>query len=250
MSDVLSGWGRFTWGQANWNADTKITTGWGADPYNDAASTWGDVGDEIVVLTAPDAIVSNASIGSTYGTGSWGQEQGWGQFVLNPADVMGLTGVSSTASVGSVTNIISASFELSGQSFTSAVGTLDPADQVMGLTGQVSTSAVGSISPADVIGLTGVSFTSDIGSITISSNPVVDVTGVSATVSVGSISLADIQVGLTGQSAAFNIGTVNIFAYGDVDTGSNTSYSNVSTGSNTSYSDVATGSNTSYSDAA
>ena len=57
-------------------------------------------------------------------------------------------------------------------------------------------------------------------------------------------------VGLTGQSATFNIGTVDIFAYGDVDTGSNTSYSDVSTGSNDTYSDVATGSNTSYSDAA
>ena len=87
MSDVLTGWGRFTWGQANWNENTKIATGWGADPYNDAASTWGDVGDEIVVLTAPDAIISNTSVGSTYGAGSWGQEQGWGQFVLNPADV-------------------------------------------------------------------------------------------------------------------------------------------------------------------
>ena len=43
---------------------------------------------------------------------------------------------------------------------------------------------------------------------------------------------------------------VDIFAYGDVDTGSNTSYSNVSTGSNSSYSDVATGSNTSYNDVA
>ena len=47
-----------------------------------------------------------------------------------------------------------------------------------------------------------------------------------------------------------SIGTVDIFAYGDVDTGSNTSYSDVSTGSNDTYSDVATGSNTSYSDAA
>jgi hypothetical protein len=62
--------------------------------------------------------------------------------------------------------------------------------------------------------------------------------------------VVDMQVGLTGQSATFSIGSVNIFAYGDVDTGSNTSYSNVSTGSNDTYSDVATGSNTSYSDAA
>ena len=270
MSDVLTGWGRFTWGQANWNENTKITTGWGADPYNDAASTWGDVGDEIVVLTAPDAIISNVSVGSSYGDSSWGQEQGWGQFVLNPADVIGLTGVSSTASVGSVTNIISATFELSGQSFTSAVGSLDPADQVMGLTGQVSTSAVGSISPADVMGLTGVSFTSNVGSIEISSNPIVDVTGVSATVSVGSISPADVMgltgvsftsavgtlaptdqvMGLTGQQITSSVSTLSIEAYADIDTGSNTSYSNISTGSNTSYSDVATGSNTSYSDAA
>ena len=250
MSDVLTGWGRFTWGQANWNENTKITTGWGADPYNDAASTWGDVGDEIVVLTAPDAIISNVSVGSSYGDSSWGQEQGWGQFVLNPADVVGLTGVSSTASVGSVTNIISASFELSGQSFTSAVGSLDPADQVMGLTG--------------------VSFTSNVGSIEISSNPIVDVTGVSATVSVGSISPADVMgltgvsftsavgtlaptdqvMGLTGQQITSSVSTLSIEAYADIDTGSNTSYSNISTGSNTSYSDVATGSNTSYSVAA
>ena len=58
------------------------------------------------------------------------------------------------------------------------------------------------------------------------------------------------QVGLTGQSITTSIGAVDIFAYGDVDTGSNTSYNNVSTGSNDTYSDVATGSNTSYSDAA
>ena len=222
MSDVLTGWGRFTWGQANWNENTKITTGWGADPYNDAASTWGDVGDEIVVLTAPDAIISNVSVGSSYGDSSWGQEQGWGQFVLNPADVMGLTGVSSTASVGSVTNIISATFELSGQSFTSAVGSLDPADQVMGLTGQVSTSAVGSISPADVMGLTGVSSTS----------------------SVGSLSPADIM-GLTGQQA-----TASVAAFGTASGFGIQAYSSVDTGSNSSYTDVATGSNTSYSDAA
>jgi len=58
------------------------------------------------------------------------------------------------------------------------------------------------------------------------------------------------QLGGDLDTNSFNIGTVNIFAYGDIDTGSNTSYSDVSTGSNDTYSDVATGSNTSYSDAA
>ena len=53
-----------------------------------------------------------------------------------------------------------------------------------------------------------------------------------------------------GQSATFGIGTVNIFAYGNVDPGQNNSYSDVSTGTNNSYSDVATGSNNSYTDVA
>ena len=88
-----------------------------------------------------------------------------------------------------------------------------------------------------------------VGSLTVA-DVAMGLTGQSFSASVGSISPVDMQVGLTGQSATFNIGTVNIFAYGDVDTGSNTSYSDVSTGSNDTYSDVATGSNTSYSDAA
>ena len=96
-------------------------------------------------------------------------------------------------------------------------------------TGISMTSTVGNISPADVMGLTGQSFTA----------------------SVGSPTIADMAVGLTGISATFTLGNVTtIPIYGPVDTGSNTSYSNVSTGSNDSYSDVATGSNTSYSDAA
>ena len=36
---ATSGWGRFSWGQAKWNADTTLKTGWGAkswgeDPWN------------------------------------------------------------------------------------------------------------------------------------------------------------------------------------------------------------------------
>ena len=92
------------------------------------------------------------------------------------------------------------------------------------------------------------SITPSVGSLTIEEG--LGLTGISATFSVGSISLTDITIGLDSFEATLSVGAVDIFAYGDVDTGSNTSYSNVSTGSNDSYSDVATGSNTSYSDAA
>ena len=116
---------------------------------------------------------------------------------------------------------------LDGQEASLSVGTLvGLGSSVADLTGVSMTGSVGSISPADTMGLTGVSFTG----------------------SVGSVDPADQVMGLTGVSASLSVGAVNVLAYADIDTGSNTSYSNVSTGSNTSYSDVATGSNTSYND--
>ena len=31
---VNSGWGRFTWGQAEWNEDATLKTGWGAQAWS------------------------------------------------------------------------------------------------------------------------------------------------------------------------------------------------------------------------
>tara|TARA_R110002020_G_scaffold11970_1_gene44512 strand:- start:134 stop:1213 length:1080 start_codon:yes stop_codon:yes gene_type:complete len=252
-----------TWGALGWDTNSwgisSLTVGWGADTFNDPASTWGDVGDEIVSLTAPDAISSKVSVGSAWGDDTWGEEQSWGQFTLNVADVIGVSGVSSTSAVGSVSFTISATVSVSGVASTLSVGSLTPAD-VMGLSGVSSTSAVGSISPADVMGLSGISSTSDVGTISIASNPVVNISGVqitsavgaidpsaqvvgldgvSFTASVGSLVPADVM-GLTGQEFTASVtSTIGIQAYQDIDTGSNSSYTNVATGSNTSYSDAA-----------
>jgi hypothetical protein len=46
---VQSGWSRFTWGQANWSADTLLATGWGAKAWNDGE--YGNLADETVSLT-------------------------------------------------------------------------------------------------------------------------------------------------------------------------------------------------------
>ena len=139
---------------------------------------------------------------------------------------------------------------LTGLSFNASLGTVTIPNDVVFLSGVSAEFNLGSI-----VGLGGavaqpssLSMTSSVGSLTVAEG--LGSTGQSFSASVGSISLTDIIVGLTGQSITTRIGAVDIFAYGDVDTGSNTTYSNVSTGSNDSYSDVATGSNTSYSDAA
>ena len=280
--EFVVGWGAKAWNDGEWNqlsdetitltAPSAITSsvgevaafplqGWGSDSWGDEG--WGE-SSFTVELTAPDAITSKVSAGSAWGDDTWGEEQGWGQFVLNPADVMGLTGVSSTSSVGSPTIIGSAEFSISGQSATSSVGSIAPAD-VMGLTGVAATSAVGALSPADVVGISGVSATASSGSININSSPVVVPTGQSATASVGSLDPLAVVMGLTGVSFTASVGsispadvvgltgvsgTVSVAGFGTASGFGIQAYQSVDTGSNSSYTDVATGSNTSYTDAA
>ena len=282
-------WGALGWNVNLWGTNEEFAVGWGARAWNDGE--WGELKDETLTLTGASVTVSVGDIVAfpeqgwgrdTWNFESWGEssltveltapdaivsdlgpngwsnasygENGWGMFTLNPADVIGLTGVSSTSSVGSVSFTIDTEFALSGVAITSGVGAIDPTAEVVGPTGQAMTSSVGSIAPADVMGLTGVSATFSIGSVTIASNPVINVTGqeitssvgsidplaivqgltgVSVTSSVGSTIVADFTIGLTGQSATASVagfGTASGFgiqAYSDVDTGSNTSYTDV-----------------------
>ena len=80
----------------------------------------------------------------------------------------------------------------------------------MGLTGLSAQSAVGIISPADVIGITAPSAAqTEVGDITISSNPVIDLTGVSASTSLGSLTIDNITPALlAGQSTSTALGSL------------------------------------------
>ena len=243
-------WGAGTWSTNLWGISEAFTTGWGAKNWNSSGS-WNDMGDETINPTGLDltSSIGSVSVTTEINTG-WGRqpwnENAWGIAgdillegqeatasvgSLSPADVMGLTGVSSTASVGSPTIIGDITEALTGVSATSSVGSITPAD-AMGLTGQSMTSGIGSITPADIMGVTGVSATTSLGTISINSNPTVDVSGLSATSSVGSLTPADVM-GLTGVSATTSVasfGTATGFgiqAYQAIDTGSNTSYTDV-----------------------
>ena len=140
---------------------------------------------------------------------------------ITPADqVMGLTGVSATTTLGTATIDTSLSLTLTGQSAATAIGdptvTSNPTVQPVGVS---ATTAVGSVVTVIGVPLTGVAATSSVGSITISTYTAVE---------------------LTGQSATITLGNLGIQHFQDIDTGSNTSYSNVATGDNTTYTDVDT----------
>ena len=264
-------WGAGNWSANLWGISEAFTTGWGSKSW-DSSGSWGDMGDETVFPTgfgltsSIGSVTIDAEINSGWGRAAWdddawgiqgdvlltGQEATASVGSISPADVMGLTGVSSTASVGSPTIIGDITASLTGQSVTASVGSITIAEQIIGLTGVAATSSVGSISPADVMGLTGISAEFRLGQTNQNSNPLVSLTGVESTASVGTLTPADV-IGLTGVSATASVGTLTpadvmgltgvsatasvagfgtatgfgIQAYQAIDTGSNTSYTEV-----------------------
>ena len=60
-----------TWSTGRWGTTDAITTGWGADTWNDGGS-WGQANDEIAILTGQ-------SITSSVGEAVASSEQGWGR---------------------------------------------------------------------------------------------------------------------------------------------------------------------------
>jgi hypothetical protein len=287
---VLSNtWGVLQWGQNKWSDQDSIEvtlsglsvtsslgtllpfneTGWGRDTWG--FENWGESAID-VILTGLSATCSvgalTTEIKPGWGTLDWG-ENGWGTVdsavfnltglsatasvgTLIAKDVVGLPALSTTSAVGSLTVISNHTLVLPALSLTSSPGLLEVDDHSVGLSGLSATSAVGNILPADVMGLTGLSAETEVGAITISSNPVVDITGQSASTSLGSLTISNITgIALTGQSASTSLGTLTttqlsiaslvglgqvatsavgeviVLGYQDIDIIGNTSYSAV-----------------------
>ena len=276
MPDVASGWGRLTYGQANWGDAVTIKQGWGRLAWGSQA-----YGDSPTVTLS--GISATASVGTPtveirpgWGTLDWG-ENGWGSVEEGIENLIGigatssvgsivigigvpLTGVSATASCPTQLDIPQL---ITGVSATASEGQLslnNGADHVQGLTTLVATTATGSILPADVIGISGVLATASVGpDLVITDTVVLDLTGLCAgatssvgsiiteveyilagqsmTSAVGSITPADVM-GLTGVSATVTVGNVAPLGYQDIDITGNTSYNDVDVSGNTSYTDV------------
>ena len=186
-------------GQAN----TPTSNTWGVLTWG--ANAWQS--NEITQsLTSPGAITS--AVGDVtafplqgWGSDSWGDE-GWGEssfsFELTAPDAITLN-----LSVGSTYGDGGWGEEQGWGQFV-----LNPAD-VVGLTGVSSTSAVGSVTMigSAEFSISGVSATSSVGSITPAQ--VMGLTGVAATSAVGALTPADV-VGISGVSATSSSGSITI----------------------------------------
>ena len=217
------GWGRSSWGNESWGVEAinvpltglEITTslgdlayaaaidGWGRDAWGD--NNWGE-NENTVSLTGLSA---STTVGNqAWGQGSWGNS-GWGNYVLAVGDVMGLTGVSATGTVGSPVARGDYTASLTGQAMASAVGAIIPEIGVP-LTGLAGTIALGT---PTIIGdytasLSGLELESTQGTAVVTTNPVIQPTGLSATSTVGAITLPGQAMGLIGVSATSAVGTI------------------------------------------
>ena len=244
-----SGWGRLGWGENDWDGagititlsglgatsslgtpeiSTEINTGWGQDGWG--VENWGESGQTVVIPTGVEATTASGEDVS-WGKQTWDSATtGWGgSYFLQVADVMGLTGLSSTSSVGSPTVKSDLELTLSGLGSTSGVGSVNIDFSVtVSPTGLGATSAVGAITPADVMGLSGLGLTSSIGSTSIDAIDLIDVTGVGATSSVGSITIG-IGVPLTGVSATASVSPIGVapIGYKDITATQSANYSAV-----------------------
>lgn len=126
-----------------------------------------------------------------------------------------LTGVSSTASVGTVG--VAHDNSLTGESSTAAVGTVVPSTTVT-LTGVASTASVGTLAPGTSVALVGVSATGQVGVVltgvvtaasvgSVTPSSTVPLTGVSSTASVGTVGVS-VTVAITGVASTASVGTL------------------------------------------
>ena len=159
------------------------TDGWGR-------SYWGqmDFGDSNVVETG-------------WGRNTWGY-QSWGD-----TPIVDITGVSATASVGSVEIELRPGWGTLtwGQN---GWGSIESATEI--LTGFSLTSSLGTVTAEDTIGLTGLSATSTLNSLSaVKADFTTTLTGFGLVSSEGLLSLDDHSVGLAGQSATTSLGSIS-----------------------------------------
>jgi hypothetical protein len=227
------GWGRDEWGTGNWGQNTTTVL---IDGFSMSTSL------------GPDGWGVNS-----FGNGQWG-----GEFTFDIESIIVPTGVTLAADIGDITiSRLDMIFSISSPgTIGTGLGTLNinnGSDHTQGLASFAVPNAVGSLvvtptelidltglqitapTPADLeptsvelINLTGVTFSADIGSTTVDSMAV-GLTGLTFAADVGAISPTNMTVGLTGQSITVSLNTVGFgtIGYEDVDITGNTSYTDV-----------------------
>ena len=210
------GWGANSFGNGQWGGEFTfkpesiiVPTGVSTSSFSVGSPTV--TFDMIFGISGLDAIGSglgtlsvNNGADHTQGLGSLAVTSSLGTPVVTPNTIADLSGVSSTFSLNAdgIDLTSSALIDITGVSTTASVGSISPTEMAVGLTGVSTTGSVGSISPTEMtMGLTGVSTTASVADMTTASGG-------------GIIAYANID---TGSNISYsNIATGSNTSYSDV----------------------------------
>jgi hypothetical protein len=230
-----TGWGRLTWNTADWGEgadETVSVTGLEATASPGSitpAFTYllEMIGANHSMTTSVGSVDVDAELGvpltgvqSTFATPTlsyagtlvgWGRD-GWSDLSWgeSPNQVIPLVGREATASVGSPT--LEFAYELSGQEATTNVGSVSfVISPTVAVSGQSSTSSLGTLGVAFGVStepITGVAATSSLGTLGLEFGPSA-ITGVSATFAVGDLEIGSVElINLTGVSSTSSVGSI------------------------------------------
>ena len=235
------GWGSDAYGVENWgeSGSTVLVTGlqltasvgelsaygeqgWGRDDWG--TEPWGESFDPVVALsgfsltsTLGDLIEAGSEEG--WGSGLWGEEN-WGQNVTTAL----LPGLTATTTLGefpyaqatdgwgrdawnqNAWGIDGINVPLTGLTATASLPSMGWGNQVFGSDNE-GWGGIYQLPVADVMGLTGLSAQTALGTATAKSDLSLTLTGISLQSSLGLVSTDDHSVGLTGLSAQTALGT-------------------------------------------
>ena len=236
----LEGWGRQQWSNSGWGVEYSVkptgisaTTSLGTAVHGIGVPL--DMvpnpptGDQLLkfartsvgsLTVALEEIVSVTGLESTFATPTlsyagtlvgWGRD-GWSDLSWgeSPNQVIPLVGREATASVGSPT--LEFAYELSGQEATTNVGSVSfVISPTIAVSGQSSTSSSGTLGVAFGVStepVTGVAATSSLGTLGLEFGPSA-ITGVSATFAVGDLEIGSVELlNLTGVSSTSSVGSI------------------------------------------
>ena len=138
-----------------------------------------------------------------WGANTWGF-QSWGSF-----PTIELTGLTATTSLGDIDELIEVKPGWGTLNWgQNGWGSVESATET--LTGLSLTSRLGTVTAEDVVGLTGLSATTTLNSLSaVKSDFTITLTGLGLVSSEGLISLDDHSVGLSGQSASTTLGSIS-----------------------------------------
>ena len=239
---ATDGWGRDEWGDGDWGQNVttvivdglEMTTGlgpggWGIAPWEEQVSWGGDLSLQttqlsVVTLTGIEATASLGTPQINYDFIFTLSESLLGTLSLGslttiPDMVIGVSGYAITASLGTVTEVVTAL--PSGYEATMSLGTV-------------------AITSNPLVVVSGYSITGSLGSLGAIDDMQIGVSGYSITGSLGTTTVTDMAIGVSGLEISGSLGSggVSPLHYKDVDITGNTSYTNTTVTGNTSYTDI------------